>query len=165
MSLHREPPEVWFIEKLSGSLYWWVKLGVPSQHRECYYTLWFQPPNFESCIATNSELIWIENIRKLPQKSPLNVFLFGIWISFTVPKNKCPPNYQLWGWAYTSTKKTYLRNSMLTWRLSALYLMAQHSTNFNVDRVIEILNIELKCKHLPNSYMVWPPSFILWLTI
>ena len=34
--------------------------------------------------------------------------------------------------------KTYLRNSMLTPRLSALILMAQHTTNFNVDRVIEI---------------------------
>ena len=26
VSLHGEPPEVWLVEKLSGSLYWWVEL-------------------------------------------------------------------------------------------------------------------------------------------
>ena len=26
--------EVGLVEKLSGSLYWWVELGVPSLHRE-----------------------------------------------------------------------------------------------------------------------------------
>ena len=31
VSLHREPPEVGLVEKLSRSLYWWVELGVPSQ--------------------------------------------------------------------------------------------------------------------------------------
>ena len=39
VSLHREPPEVMLVEKLSGSLYLWVELGVPSQHKECYRTL------------------------------------------------------------------------------------------------------------------------------
>ena len=38
-SLHREPPEVGLVKKLSGSLYSWVELGMPSQHRECYRTL------------------------------------------------------------------------------------------------------------------------------
>ena len=28
----REPPEAGLVETLSGSLYWWVELGVPSQH-------------------------------------------------------------------------------------------------------------------------------------
>ena len=27
---HIEPPEVGIVEILSGSLYWWVELGVPS---------------------------------------------------------------------------------------------------------------------------------------
>ena len=27
------------VEKLTGSLYWWVELCVPSLHRECYHTL------------------------------------------------------------------------------------------------------------------------------
>ena len=31
-SPHRKPPEVGLVEKLSGSLYWWVELGVPSLH-------------------------------------------------------------------------------------------------------------------------------------
>ena len=35
----KEPPEVGLVEKLSGSLYWWVELGVPSLHGECYRTL------------------------------------------------------------------------------------------------------------------------------
>ena len=35
VSLHREPPEVGLVEKLSGSLYWWVELGLQSLHREC----------------------------------------------------------------------------------------------------------------------------------
>ena len=38
-SRHREPPGVGLGEKFSGSLYWWVELGVPSLHRECYRTL------------------------------------------------------------------------------------------------------------------------------
>ena len=38
-SLHREPPEVGLVEKVSGSLYWWVELGVTSLHRECCCTL------------------------------------------------------------------------------------------------------------------------------
>ena len=33
--LHREPPEVGLVEKLSGSLYKWVELCVPTVHREC----------------------------------------------------------------------------------------------------------------------------------
>ena len=41
VSHHREPPEVGLVVKLSGSLYWWVELGVPSLHRECYCTLWY----------------------------------------------------------------------------------------------------------------------------
>ena len=32
---HREPSEVELVETLSGGLYWWVELGVPSLHREC----------------------------------------------------------------------------------------------------------------------------------
>ena len=39
VSLHREPPEVGLVEKLSGTLYWWVELGVPSLYRECYHSL------------------------------------------------------------------------------------------------------------------------------
>ena len=31
VSLHREPPEVGLVEKLTGSLYWWVELCVPTQ--------------------------------------------------------------------------------------------------------------------------------------
>ena len=38
VSLHRESPEFGLVEKVSGSLYWWVKLGVPSLHTECYCT-------------------------------------------------------------------------------------------------------------------------------
>ena len=38
-ALHREPPEVRLVEKLSGSLYWLVELCVPSLHREYYHTL------------------------------------------------------------------------------------------------------------------------------
>ena len=38
VSLHREPPEDGVVQKLSGSVYWWVELGVPSLHRECYLT-------------------------------------------------------------------------------------------------------------------------------
>ena len=40
VSLHRDPPEVGLVEKLSWHLYWWVELGLPSLHRECYLTLW-----------------------------------------------------------------------------------------------------------------------------
>ena len=36
ISRHREPSEVGLVEKLYGSLYWWVKLGVPTLIRECY---------------------------------------------------------------------------------------------------------------------------------
>ena len=38
-SRHREPSKVALVEMLSGRLYWWVELGVPSLHRECYRTL------------------------------------------------------------------------------------------------------------------------------
>ena len=31
----RKPPEVGLVEKLTGSLYWWVELCVPTLHREC----------------------------------------------------------------------------------------------------------------------------------
>ena len=41
VSLHREPPEVGLVEKLPGSLYWWVELCVPTLHREYYCTLWY----------------------------------------------------------------------------------------------------------------------------
>ena len=37
--LHREPPEVGLVEKLTGSLYWWVELCMPTLHRKCYRTL------------------------------------------------------------------------------------------------------------------------------
>ena len=39
VSLHRDPPEVGLVEKLTGSLYWWVELCVPSLHREWCRTL------------------------------------------------------------------------------------------------------------------------------
>ena len=32
--IDRESPEVGLVEKLSGSLYWWVELCVPILHRE-----------------------------------------------------------------------------------------------------------------------------------
>ena len=32
VSLHREPPEVGLVEKLTGSLYWWVEQYVPALH-------------------------------------------------------------------------------------------------------------------------------------
>ena len=38
-SLHREPPEVGGIKKLTRSLYWWVEQCVPALHTECYRTL------------------------------------------------------------------------------------------------------------------------------
>ena len=38
-SLHREPPEVRLVEKLTGSLYWWAEQCVPTLHRECCHTL------------------------------------------------------------------------------------------------------------------------------
>ena len=41
VTLHREPPKVGLVEKLTGSLYWWVELCVPTLHRECYRTLWY----------------------------------------------------------------------------------------------------------------------------
>ena len=34
VSHHREPPDVRLIEKVSGNLYWWVELCVPSLIRE-----------------------------------------------------------------------------------------------------------------------------------
>ena len=40
VSLHKEPPEVGLVKKLTGSLYWWVEQCVPTLHRECYRTLW-----------------------------------------------------------------------------------------------------------------------------
>ena len=39
VSLHREPPEVGLVKKLTGSLYWQVEQCVPTLHRECYHTL------------------------------------------------------------------------------------------------------------------------------
>ena len=39
VSLHTEPPEVELVEKLTGSLYWWMELCVPTIHRECCLTL------------------------------------------------------------------------------------------------------------------------------
>ena len=39
VSRQRKPSEVGLVEKLSGSLYWWVEMGVPFLHRECYRTL------------------------------------------------------------------------------------------------------------------------------
>ena len=36
---HREPPEVGLVEKLTGSLYWWVEQYMPTLHRVCYRTL------------------------------------------------------------------------------------------------------------------------------
>ena len=35
-TLYREPPEVGLVEKLTGSLYWWVEHYIPTLHRECY---------------------------------------------------------------------------------------------------------------------------------
>ena len=32
--MHREPSEVGLVGTLSGNLYFWVELGVPSVHRE-----------------------------------------------------------------------------------------------------------------------------------
>ena len=32
VSLHREPPVVGLVEKLTGSLYWWVEQCVPTLH-------------------------------------------------------------------------------------------------------------------------------------
>ena len=34
LSLHKEPPEVGLVKKLTGSLYWWVEQCVPNLHRE-----------------------------------------------------------------------------------------------------------------------------------
>ena len=51
VSLHREPPEVGLLEKLSGSLYWWVELGVPSLHRECSYISISQISNVGACLT------------------------------------------------------------------------------------------------------------------
>ena len=39
LSLHKEPPEVGLVKKLTGSLYWWVEQCVPTLHRGCYRTL------------------------------------------------------------------------------------------------------------------------------
>ena len=39
LSLHKEPPEVGLVKKLTGSLYWWVEQCMPTIHRECYHTL------------------------------------------------------------------------------------------------------------------------------
>ena len=36
VSLHRESLEVSLVEKLSGTLYWWVEICVPSQHYYYY---------------------------------------------------------------------------------------------------------------------------------
>ena len=33
VSLHREPSEIGLVEKLTGSLYWWVEQCVPTLHR------------------------------------------------------------------------------------------------------------------------------------
>ena len=38
VSLHREPPEVGLVEKLTGSLYWWVEQCVPTLHRKLPYS-------------------------------------------------------------------------------------------------------------------------------
>ena len=36
VSLHKEPPEVGLVEKLTERLHWWVELlCVPILHREC----------------------------------------------------------------------------------------------------------------------------------
>ena len=37
--LHREPPVIGGVKKLTGSLYWWVEQCVPPLHRECYSNL------------------------------------------------------------------------------------------------------------------------------
>ena len=39
VNLHREPPEVGLVAKVSGSFYWWVELCVPTLHQKCYLTL------------------------------------------------------------------------------------------------------------------------------
>ena len=39
VSLPRGPPEVTLVEKLTGSLYWWVEQCVPTLQRECCRTL------------------------------------------------------------------------------------------------------------------------------
>ena len=41
LSLHKEPPEVGLVKKLTGSLYEWVIRHVPTLHREYYRTLWY----------------------------------------------------------------------------------------------------------------------------
>ena len=39
VSLHREPPEVELVKKLTESLYYLVEQHVPTLHRECYRIL------------------------------------------------------------------------------------------------------------------------------
>ena len=41
LSLHKEPPEVGLVKKLTGSLYWWVEQCMPTLHRECYRNYYY----------------------------------------------------------------------------------------------------------------------------
>ena len=37
LTVHKEPPEVGLVNKLTGSLYWWVEQCVPTLHMMCVY--------------------------------------------------------------------------------------------------------------------------------
>ena len=57
-SLHRELPEVGLVEKVSGSLYWWVELGVPFLHREVCH------PYIKSATSL-SYTVYVSNHKKI----------------------------------------------------------------------------------------------------
>ena len=59
----------------------------------------------------------------------------------------CPPN--------SGCEAERSNISMLTSRISALILMAQHSTNFNVDRVIEIFVNKLAHRMFNSSICMY----------
>ena len=48
VSLHRKPPEVGLVKKLTGSLYWWGEQCVPTLHIESAAAL-SDYPEFFNC--------------------------------------------------------------------------------------------------------------------
>ena len=91
LSLHKEPPGVGLVKKLTGSLYWWAEQCVPTLHRECYRTLWLLWINRKNWRFFTGARNWLP-LRIKGQKSDDRL---QTWCSIQLSLHKEPPEVGL----------------------------------------------------------------------
>ena len=68
LSLHKDPPEVGLVKKLTGSLYWWEEQCVPTLYRECGSTdefiarndSFWRAPEIDFCYETEARKVMVD---------------------------------------------------------------------------------------------------------